>query len=164
MSRRIVIVLLVVLAAAGGAKVLRGDDDGGTGDAGRVVRVVDGDTIAVLVSGRREMVRYIGVDTPETRHPTKGRQCYGPAASAFNARLVAGERVRLERDVEERDRYGRLLAYVYRVRDSLFVNGELVRRGYAKPLTIAPDVRHADRFLALAREARQARRGLWAEC
>jgi micrococcal nuclease len=162
-SRRILIAVLVVLAAAG-ARQLVGGGDGGTGDVGRVVKVVDGDTIHVQLRGRREKVRYIGVDTPETKDPRKGVQCYGPAASAFNERLVGGERVRLERDVEQRDRYGRLLAYVYRVRDGLFVNAELARRGYAQPLTIAPDVHHSSRFVALAREARQAGRGLWSAC
>jgi micrococcal nuclease len=169
MARRIVIALLLVLAAAAGAGSSGlFDEDGSRGGTargeGRVVKVVDGDTIHVLVSGRREKVRYIGVDTPETKHPTKGVQCYGRAASAFNARLVGGQRVRLVRDVEERDRYGRLLAYVYRVRDGLFVNAELARVGYAQPLSIPPDVRHAAAFAALAREARNAKRGLWSVC
>lgn len=172
MSRRILIALLVVLAAvAGGREVLGGNGAGGggrgagsAGDEGRVVKVVDGDTIHVLVAGRREKVRYIGIDTPETKHPTKGRQCFGAAASAFNERLVGGQRVRLERDVQQRDRYGRLLAYVYRRRDGLFVNAELARRGYAQPLTIPPDVRHSQRLVALAREARRGGRGLWAAC
>jgi len=169
MSRRMLIALLVVLAAAaGGREVLGGDGGGGTGDGtggeARVVKVVDGDTIHVTIGGRREKVRYIGVDTPETQHPTKGQQCFGTAAAAFNERLVGGQRVRLERDVEERDRYGRLLAYVYRERDGLFVNAELARRGYAQPLTIPPDVRHAERFVALARAARRGGHGLWGAC
>jgi micrococcal nuclease len=128
------------------------------------VKVVDGDTIHVQLAATREKVRYIGVDTPETKHPTKGVQCYGHRASEFNARLVADEQVRLVRDVEERDRYGRLLAYVYRVRDGLFVNAELARLGYAQPLSIPPDIRHADRFAALARDARERGRGLWSAC
>jgi micrococcal nuclease len=171
MSRNALVALLLVLAAAAGAGSSglfgRGDDGerglAGAGE-GRVVKVVDGDTIHVLVGGRREKVRYIGVDTPETKHPTKGVQCFGRAASAFNERLVAHERVRLVRDVEERDRYGRLLAYVYRLRDGLFVNAELARLGYARTLTIAPDVRHAAHFSALAREARAEGRGLWSGC
>jgi micrococcal nuclease len=171
------VALLLALAAAAGAgsSGVFGGDAGEAGDVGgddalagaregRVVRVVDGDTIHVVVGGRREKVRYIGVDTPETHHPTKPVQCYGRAASAFNARLVAGELVRLVRDVEERDRYGRLLAYVYRARDGLFVNAELARAGYARTLTIAPDVRYAARFAALARAAREAGRGLWSAC
>jgi micrococcal nuclease len=72
--------------------------------------------------------------------------------------------VRLRTDVELRDRYGRLLAYVERLPDGLFVNAELVRRGYATPLAIAPDTRHAARFAALARQARRAGRGLWRSC
>lgn len=170
MSRRTVVALLLVLATlagAGSSGVLdRGDGGDGASAAGegRVVKVVDGDTIHVLVGGRREKVRYIGVDTPETHHPTKPVQCFGRAASAFNARLVGGARVRLVRDVEERDRFGRLLAYVYRARDGLFVNAELARLGYARPLTIPPDVRHAARFAALSRQARQAGRGLWSAC
>jgi len=102
--------------------------------------------------------------TPETKHPTRGVECYGQKASDFNAQLVAGERVRLVRDVEARDRYGRLLAYVYRARDGLFVNAELARLGYAQPLSIAPDVRFADRFADLARQAREQDRGLWSAC
>lgn len=158
--------LVIALAVGAGARDLVAADDGATGSAstGLVTRVVDGDTIHVRVGGRDETVRYIGVDTPETKHPTKPVQCFGHAASAFNERLVDGERVLLVADAEERDRYGRLLAYVHRRRDGLFVNAELARRGYALPLTIPPNVRFADRFAALAREAREADRGLWAAC
>jgi micrococcal nuclease len=171
-TRRLLLVLLLVAAGAAGASaggaLERGDVTAGGGAAGtstgRVVKVVDGDTIHVQLADGREKVRYIGVDTPETKDPRKGVQCYGQQASQFNAGLVAGERVRLVRDVEERDRYGRLLAYVYRVRDGLFVNAELARLGYAQPLSIAPDVRYAGRFAALAREARDQGRGLWSAC
>ena len=169
-SRRLLALVAVIGLAVAVASGARPPLGGGGGEAaagadeGRVVRVVDGDTIHVQLGARREKVRYIGVDTPETKHPTKGVQCYGEAASAYNARLVGGELVRLERDVEERDRYGRLLAYVYRARDGLFVNAELARRGYAQPLTIPPDVRYAERFAALAGEARAAGRGLWSAC
>jgi len=167
-TKRLLLALLLVVAAGVGAEGLLKDPDRSTGDneatGGRVVKVVDGDTIHVQVAGTREKVRYIGVDTPETKHPAKGVECYGRQASQFNARLVAGERVRLVRDVEERDRYGRLLAYVYRVRDGLFVNAELARLGYAQPLSIPPDVRHAERFADLARQAREQGRGLWAAC
>jgi micrococcal nuclease len=165
MSRRVVVIaiLLVLAAGAGAGSAGRGGSPGAAGE-GRVVQVVDGDTIHVQLGGRREKVRYIGVDTPETKHPTKGVQCFGHRASAFNARLVGGERVRLVRDVEERDRYGRLLAYVYRMRDGLFVNAELARLGYARPLAIAPDVRHAAQLATLARQARAAGRGLWSDC
>lgn len=174
-ARRLIVVLLAIAAGAAGAgagglldtgagEPSSGGGSDGEGAVGRVVKVVDGDTIHVQVGATREKVRYIGVDTPETKHPTKGVQCYGQKASDFNAALVADEQVRLVRDVEERDRYGRLLAYVYRVRDGLFVNAELARLGYAQALTIPPDVRHADRFVALARAAREQGRGLWAAC
>ena len=169
--RLILLVLALAAAAAGGAGaggVLEGEDEAATargdGAVGRVVKVVDGDTIHVEVGAVREKVRYIGVDTPETKDPRRPVGCFGEQASQFNARLVGGERVRLQRDVEERDRYGRLLAYVHRVRDGLFVNAELARLGYAQPLTIAPNVRYAERFAALAREARAGGRGLWAAC
>jgi micrococcal nuclease len=169
MSRRLLLLLLVLAAGAGATApgVLDGAQDspaGAAADAGRVVKVVDGDTIHVQVGATREKVRYIGVDTPETTHPSKGVECYGQQASDFNAQLVDGEQVRLVRDVESRDRYGRLLAYVYRVRDGLFVNAELARLGYAQPLSIAPDVRFAGRFAALARQARDQQRGMWAAC
>ena len=130
---------------------------------GRVVRVSDGDTIRVrLASGREERVRYIGVDTPETAKPGAPAECFADRAAAFNARLVDGRTVRLVRDVEERDRYGRLLAYVYA--GETFINAELIRRGYAQPLTVPPNVRQAGRFRRLAEEARRAGSGLWASC
>jgi micrococcal nuclease len=171
-ARRFVLLVVVLVAAAGAAGasgLLEGGEDPGPdgaarGEVGRVVRVVDGDTIHVQLGGVREKVRYIGVDTPETKDPRRPVGCFGEQASAFNEQLVSGERVRLVRDVEPRDRFGRLLAYVYRVSDGLFVNAELARLGYAKPLTIAPDVRFAERFAALARQAREQRRGLWAAC
>jgi micrococcal nuclease len=128
------------------------------------VRVVDGDTIRVVRNGREEAVRYIGVDTPESVKPGAPVECYGKAASAANRRLVEGERVRMVGDVEARDRYGRRLAYVYRARDGLFVNAALVRAGYATPLTVPPNVAHADDFADLARRARRAGRGLWSRC
>jgi micrococcal nuclease len=131
----------------------------GAGLSGEVVRVADGDTIRVaLAGGREERVRYIGIDTPEIT----ADECYADEATAFNARLVAGRRVRLVLDAEERDRYGRLLAYVYA--GEVLVNAELVREGYAQPLTVPPNVRFEDRFARLARDARLAGKGLWASC
>jgi micrococcal nuclease len=128
--------------------------------------VIDGDTVE-LADGRR--VRYIGVDTPETHRReggrwVKAREPFGRAAMAANRQLVEGRRVRLEYDVQTHDRYGRVLAYVYVVRpdgSERMVNEELVREGLAQPLTIPPNVRYAERFVALAREAREANRGLW---
>ena len=122
-----------------------------------VRRVSDGDTV-VLMDGRR--VRYIGMDTPELHHPTKPVQYYAREAAEFNRRLVEGKPVRLEFDLEKKDKYGRSLAYVY-LADGTFVNAELVRQGYAHTMTIPPNVRHAEEFAQLQKEAREARRGLW---
>ena len=150
--------LALVLLALPGCSELRLD---ASERGGRVERVVDGDT---LVMDDDERVRLIGVDTPETKKPGSPIECFGKAATAFTERLVEGRRVRLELDVEERDRYGRLLAYVVRADDGLSVNAELVRRGYATALTIPPNVRHADEYARLARRARQRGLGLWRAC
>jgi micrococcal nuclease len=170
MSFRRVVILVALAVAAGalGANQLRASPDGGaparSSDVARVVRVVDGDTIIASLGGREERVRYIGMDTPEDVKPGTPVQCYSLKAAAENRRLVAGRRVRLVQDAEARDRYGRLLAYVYRLRDGLFVNGELVRLGYARPLTIPPDTAHETEIARLASGARRAGRGLWNHC
>src|SRR4051795_12968358 len=155
--RRALLILAVAAGVLLGGRLALGGEGAAAPSSGRVVRVVDGDTIRVRVGGTEERVRYIGVDTPETVKPGTPVQCFGKAASAFNARLVRARTVRLEFDAERRDRYGRLLAYVYREPDGLFVNAELVRRGYAQPLTIAPNVEHAGAFRRLARSARAIR-------
>ncbi len=127
----------------------------------QVVRVIDGDTIQVCcVFGDRVKVRYIGVDTPETHHPMKGVEHYGMEAAEANRKMVDGKTVRLEFDVQQLDRYNRLLAYVY-LEDGTFVNAWLVEHGYAMVMTVPPNVRHQDLFLKLQREAREAKRGLW---
>lgn len=130
----------------------------GTAVAERVARIIDGDTI-VLEDGTK--VRYIGVDTPETVHPSKPVEFMGKEASEYNRRLVEGKNVRLEYDVERLDKYGRTLAYVYL--DTLFVNAELLRAGYAHVLTIPPNVHYSELFLSCQRAARDASRGLWNE-
>ena len=127
-----------------------------------VTRVVDGDTVEVQLDGAEEDVRYIGVDTPETVKPGEPVQCFGPEASAFNHRLVEGERVRLVLGEERRDVYGRLLAYVYL--GDRFVNAELIRRGLARTLTIPPNDRFAGRLKRLEIAAARAGRGLWGAC
>jgi len=162
----LLVVSLVALVAALGPGLLgRGRaEDGGGAVVGAVTRVVDGDTIRVLAGGRTERVRYIGIDTPESVKPGSPVECFAKRASAYNARLVGGERVRLVYDAERRDRYGRLLAYVYRVRDGLFVNAELVRRGFATVATFPPNVRHVREFRRLARKARMSGLGLWSKC
>ena len=125
--------------------------------------MIDGDTIEVRSrSRRREEVRYIGVDTPETVKPGTPVQCFGPRASSFNHRLLEGRRVRLVLGTERRDAYDRLLAYVHLGR--LFVNAELVRRGLARTLTIPPNDLHAALFASLERNAGRHGTGLWGAC
>lgn len=125
-----------------------------------VAAAIDGDTIR-LADGSR--VRYIGVDTPETVHPSKPVQCFGKEASDFNRGLVEGRPVRLERDITDTDHYGRLLRYVY-LADGTFVNLELVRQGYASVVTYPPDVAQTTTLQAAQQEARSAGRGLWSAC
>lgn len=130
-----------------------------------VEKVVDGDTIEVTIGRRREKVRLIGIDTPETVDPRRPAGCFGVEASTFTKdTLPAGTEVRLELDVEPRDRYRRLLAYVHRSRDGLFVNAELIDQGFAQPLTIPPNIAYTDKFVDLAAEARRQNRGLWGQC
>ncbi len=127
-----------------------------------VAKVVDGDTIEVAGGDR---VRLIGVDTPETKDPNRPVGCFGKEASRFTATLIpVGTEVRLVGDAEQRDRYGRLLAYVYRRADGLFVNAELLRRGFAQLLTIPPNIAHTDEFASIAQEARSGSQGLWGAC
>jgi len=130
-----------------------------------VIRVIDGDTIDVRIGGREERVRLIGIDTPESVRPDAPVECYGPEASAFTKELLPeGTAVRLERDVVGRDDYGRLLAYVRRVADELFVNETIVRDGYARPLTIPPNDTYAPVFVAAATAAEAQGNGLWTAC
>ncbi len=124
-----------------------------------VARVIDGDTIE-LEGGDR--VRYIGMDTPETVDPRKPVQCFGEEASTRNKELVEGKRVRLEKDVSEKDKYGRLLRYVYI--GNQFVNLILVQEGFAHAYTYPPDVSHAREFIAAERTAREGGKGLWGGC
>jgi micrococcal nuclease len=159
-----VVILIIVIALL----VTGGDDDPepalekSSSQTAAVTRVVDGDTVEVRIDGVVEDLRYIGVDTPESVKPDTPVECFGPEASEFNSELVEGETVRLVYDAERRDVYERLLAYVYV--GNTFVNAELVRRGYATTLTIAPNDRFAAMFDRLEREASAAGRGLWGEC
>lgn len=128
--------------------------------AAELLRVVDGDTIVVrLAGGREERVRYLGIDTPETVHPQKPVEWMGAEATAENRRLLESGPLRLVTDVEKRDRYGRLLAYVWA--GPAFVNWELVRNGYAYVSTVPPNVRFAKEFVRAQRAARAAGLGLW---
>ena len=130
-----------------------------------VVALTDGDTISVRIGGKKEKVRLIGIDTPETVKPNTPVQCFGHEASAYTASLVpVGAKLHLERDSEARDVYGRLLAYVYRADDGLFVNLDIIRRGYARQLTIAPNTAHVADFTAAVQAAQRDHIGLWAAC
>jgi len=123
------------------------------------VRVVDGDTLVVDIDGKQEKVRLIGVDTPETVHPSKPVEYFGKEASAFTKKLAAGKRVRLEYDQQRRDKYGRLLAYVY-LEDGAFLNAELIKQGYGFAYTRFP-FRYMEEFRHYERDARGSHRGLW---
>jgi micrococcal nuclease len=140
-----------------------------------VQRVIDGDTVEVDYFGKKESVRLIGVDTPETKHPTKGVQPYGREASVFTKSALEGRNIWLEFDVEQRDRYGRLLAYVWtsepsirtvpgdaELRSKMF-NARLLLDGYAQIATFPPNVRYVDYFKVYQTEARENGRGLWGQ-
>ena len=123
----------------------------------RVIRSVDGDTIE-LEGGQK--VRYVGVNAPETVDPRRKVECFGKEASTFNASLVEGKMVRLERDVSGTDKYGRLLRFVY-LEDGTFVNEVLVREGYAYASAYAPDFTRKFFFAEAEKDARKNQRGLW---
>ena len=157
----VVVALALAMAACGGAAPAAPDEPG----AAVVDRVVDGDTVRVRIGGRVEPVRLIGIDTPESVRPGTPVQCFAvEAAARLKEWLPRGTRVRVERDVEARDRYGRLLGYLYRRSDGLFVNLALAQEGYANVATYPPNVAHTDRFVAAVAEARTAGRGLWGAC
>jgi micrococcal nuclease len=132
------------------------------GDVVSVTRIVDGDTMAVSTG---ETLRLIGIDTAETKHPSEPVECFGAQATQHATELMGpGTSVRLVYDVERTDRYGRTLAYVYRVADDLFVNLQMVRDGFAVMATYPPNVAHVEAFRAAEQEARSANRGLWGAC
>jgi len=164
-----VLVLLVLVLA--GWLLTRFSEDGGfeSGSASggsatvRVDRVVDGDTAKVFYEGDDDYVRYIGIDTPESVKPGYPVECYGEEASRFNAKLLARHpTVKLVFDKEQRDRYGRLLAYVYS--GGTLLQSELLRRGYATTMEVPPNTSRAREFARLEDEAREAGRGLWSAC
>ena len=127
-----------------------------SGDLVRVIRVVDGDTI--VIEGKIK-VRYIGIDTPETKDPRRLIQYFGKEAAAKNKELVDGKRVRLERDVQDKDKYGRLLRYVWV--GGKFVNLELVKQGYARAKPYPPNVKYKNLFRESEKEAKENKKGLW---
>jgi micrococcal nuclease len=136
----------------------------------KCIKVIDGDTIKIATG---ENVRLIGVDTPESRRNKKLYRdadrskedvdaiiAMGKESAKFTTGLVLGKDVRLEFDVQKQDRYGRLLAYVY-LEDGAFVNAEIIKQGYGSPMTVPPNVKHADLFRQLYQEARENKKGLW---
>ena len=138
-------------------------DNSKSGKYYTVNRVIDGDTIEL---SNRERVRYIGIDTPEVREKKDSEWIYNPRpyaeeASAFNKKLVEGKSVRLEFDVQKRDKYKRLLAYVYAGED--MANLEMVKQGYGMIYTYPPNVKYTEKFLEAQKEARDNKRGLWSD-
>ncbi len=129
----------------------------------KVTQIFDGDTIEVNMNGRKEKIRMIGVDTPETHDPRKAVQCYGQAASNFTDSLVRNQSVRLEADSlsTNRDRYDRLLRYVYI--DSTLVNSELIKQGYGFAYVGFPFTK-SEEFKSLQTDAEQNKAGLWGTC
>jgi len=129
-----------------------------------VVRVVDGDTIVVLQNGKKENVRLIGVDTPETVDPRKPVQCFGKEASAFTKKVLTNQTIRLESDPtqQDRDKYKRLLRYVY-LPDGTLVNKKIIADGYGFEYTYRIPYQFRDEFKEAQSEARLKQRGLWAE-
>ncbi|ADG82149.1 thermonuclease family protein [Thermincola potens] len=138
---------------------------------GTVTRTVDGDTVYVrLVSGDEEKVRLTGVNTPEIHHPQKGVEPYGREAADYTRSHLSGKKVYLETDINERDKYGRLLAYVWMARPSSttdseirakMFNARLLLDGYGQLMTVPPNVKYADYFQNYQREARENNLGLW---
>lgn len=126
----------------------------------KVIRVIDGDTIKVDFDDKPESVRFIGINTPEINQAPQDTVAYGKSAADFVKKLLKGKKVRLAFDIRKRDKYGRLLAYVY-TEDGTFVNAELVRQGFALAKTVPPDVRYEALFTVLQREARKNYKGLW---
>ncbi len=125
----------------------------------KVTRVIDGDTV-ILENG--DKLRYIGINTPELNSADK-TECFALEATTENQRLVENKKIRIEKDVSERDQYGRLLGYVY-LEDGTFVNLELVKNGFASASSYPPDVAKANLFRELEMEARIRHLGLWGKC
>ena len=129
---------------------------------GDVVSVIDGDTIVVSIEGKEEFVRYIGIDTPEFDRESGEDDCFSEEAADANREFVEGKEVRLESDEDNRDKYNRLLRYVYV--DEVFVNKELVGGGYATALPIPPNTKHASEFYELQQHAQSNGLGMWGVC
>ncbi len=166
--RKIAIILFLLLAALLSACGFGQDKQPAYApkrQAAEVIRTIDGDTLLVKMNGKQERVRMLGMDTPETKKEGTPVQHFGPEASAYTKSQLAGKTVYLEFDAGERDKFGRLLAYVWRDQKETdprkMFNSELVLKGYARIVTIPPNVKHADDFKKYQTEARAKRQGLW---
>lgn len=158
-------VLLAALAAAALVGCTPAASPPRPDGSAEIVRVLDGDTAIMQIGGVEESVRFLGIDAPEIAHPDQPEECFGPQASArARALLPPGTAVRLERDLEARDRYDRILAYVHREEDEVFVNEALVREGFADVLSIEPNAAHEADLARARAEARDGARGLWSHC
>ena len=170
MRRAIAIMALGVLLSAcdaiGGVQPTTTVGRSGVVEANAIVEfVIDGDTVDFLFDGVEERVRLIGIDTPETKQRNSPIECFGPEATAYTQQLLpVGTPVRIERDIVNRDDFGRLLGYVYRAEDGIFVNYEIMRQGFAQPLSIPPNDLYADLFADAARAAEADNAGLWGVC
>ena len=130
-----------------------------------VVSIVDGDTVVIDLDGSHERVRLLGIDTPETVHPTRPVECYGEESTQRITELIPpGTEVRLERDVEGRDHFGRLLRYLFRADDDLFVNQTMIAEGFAATLHIDPNGAHRVALAQAEQDARALGAGLWSAC
>jgi micrococcal nuclease len=176
-------VVMVALAGCGGRTGRTAPTDASPGDASPavtkpggaaqadvpgaeavVVRVIDGDTVEVRIGGATEPVRLIGIDTPERTDSLRPAECYGDEATVRARQLLPeGSPIRLLRDVEGRDRYDRLLAYVFRI-DGMFVNLELVVGGFAVAFPFEPNTAYAGQLDRAEADARRAGAGLWGSC
>ena len=166
----IVFVLLFVSGCGG-----KGSNEP-AGDYATVEKITDGDTFSVIFNGRKEKIRLIGIDTPESRKNARAEKqskeesideatiiAMGKAAKEFISTLIKkGDKVKLEFDVQERDKYGRFLCYVY-LEDGRMLNEVVIREGYAYPLSIAPDVKYEEKFREAFRYARENNKGLWSD-
>ena len=170
---RALLLLLLLLLLSGAActdpvspEVVSVPGGQGTGMVATVDHVVDGDTVDLSFRGRpNERARLLGIDTPETVKPDSPVECFGPEASArAHELLTAGTEVVVQRDEEPRDRYGRLLVYLWRRSDGLFVNEALLADGYATVLSIEPNSTRRAQLAAAERAARSNRDGLWGAC
>ena len=159
-ARNLIIGLVALLSASYMGLNTLGSQDAKAVDVYMVTRVVDGDTLEIQQGEKKEKVRLIGVDTPETVKPNTPVQPYGKEASDFTKSMLLNKEVTLEFDAARTDKYGRLLAYIYL--DNKMFNETLLEEGYARLMTVPPNVKYVERFVELQKQAREAEKGLWA--